>query len=178
MFADLIGFTALSQRESPQKVVDRLNRYFEAVDHQVRDKGGEILKFVGDGVFAIFPEGEGFAAQRAFEAARDCLADATDPIRIALHHGEIAYGNVGSPQRLDFTAIGPDVNLLNRLLELGRAQGEAMVFSREIADALPDETRSLGLHATRGFAEPVEIFAPAQDARSASCSEAEPSEVP
>jgi len=160
MFTDLIGFSAMSQRESAEAVVGRLNRYFEAVDRSVRGHGGEILKFVGDGVFAIFPGGGADPVQSAFEAACECLAKSTDLLRVALHQGEIAYGNVGSPERLDFTAIGPDVNLLNRLLDVGRAEGRPLVFSKPVAEAVTHRSVSIGLHPSRGFDQPVEVFVP------------------
>ncbi len=163
LFADLVGFTAMSQRRSAAEVVACLNRYFEAVDAQVEGQGGEILKFIGDGVFAIFPEraGKDPAVERALAAAHGCLETSVDPLRVAVHEGEIAYGNVGSPRRLDFTAIGPDVNLLDRLLNLGRTLGEPLVWSSAVAASGSRPQRSLGRHATRGFDEEIEVFAPA-----------------
>lgn len=160
MFTDLVGFTAMTQRESAESVVETLNHYFEAVDAAVTAKGGEILKFVGDGVFAIFPEGEAGPAERALDAARQVLATSPSPLRIALHQGVIAYGNVGSGARLDFTAVGPDVNLLNRLEGVARSEGRDLVMSRAIAEALPGECVFLGAHATRGFEEPIDVFVP------------------
>lgn len=159
MYCDLVGYTAMTQRENAAAVVERLNRYFEAVDDAVQANGGEILKFIGDGVFAIFP-GDGAApVERAFGAARTCLEKSPDPLRIALHRGEIAYGNVGSPERLDFTAIGPDVNLLARLLEIGRAEARPLVFSKEIAGVVVAAFVPLGRFHSRGFEQPVEVFA-------------------
>lgn len=169
MFCDLVGYTAMTQRENAAAVVDRLNRYFEAVEDAIHAHGGEILKFIGDGVFAIF-SGDGAApVERAFGAARSCLEKSPDPLRIALHQGEIAYGNVGAPERLDFTAIGPDVNLLARLLEIGRAETRPLVFSKEIARVIPAAHVRLGMFHSRGFEQPVEVFAvelPGSDAGS------------
>lgn len=129
-FSDLRGFTELSQRATPREVLDALNCQVEAVHAE----GGEVRKFIGDGMLAIFPlEGgaaiadrcraaiaSAVAAQRAFAARRADLA-----FGIALHVGEVSYGNIGGKGRLDFTAIGPAVNLAARLEGLTGKLGAA-----------------------------------------------------
>ncbi len=160
MFTDLVGSSALAQRAEPAEVVDVLNRYFEDVDRAARRGEGEILKFVGDGVFVVFPDESGPAPARALRAAREILEVASAPVRIALHEGVVSYGNVGSEERLDFTAIGPDVNLLSRLEGVARDQGRPLVMSERFAATLGEEAVLLGHFATRGFAEPLAVYAP------------------
>src|SRR6185369_17281798 len=123
LFADLRGFTALSDRLPAVKVIEILNGYFERVVMPIHAKGGEVLKFIGDGLLAIFPiEDAAFAyvaARRALEAALQAFADLEtfnahptrgeeSPVRmaIALHVGDVVYGNIGGQDRLDFTTIG------------------------------------------------------------------------
>jgi len=136
---------------------------------------GLILKFVGDGVLAIFPaevEKEKSAAANALSAAQELLRridsrNATGnggraPVLlragIALHLGEVMYGNVGAPDRLDFTAIGPAVNLTFRLEGLTKELHQPIITSRAFAQACPMTLHSLGRHAIRGLAEPQEVF--------------------
>ena len=123
LLADLRGFTALSERLDEAALFGALDRYFEAVVDGVHAEGGEVLKFLGDGVLAIFPLAAGGdrratcrAALRAVERAGKALAGApADALPLAftatLHVGLVVYGNIGSPDRLDFTVLGPAVNL-------------------------------------------------------------------
>jgi adenylate cyclase len=135
------------------------------------------LKFIGDGLLAIFPIDDvalvGAAAQSAMAAAREAL-DAVrllaedgnmvgePPLRIvvALHIGTAIYGNVGSADRLDFTVIGPAVNLVSRVEAVAKALDQPIVVSDDFARAYNRPLRSLGSHPLRGLATPRELFAP------------------
>src|SRR5580658_3502160 len=170
--SDMRGFTTLSEQLPPQALIDRLNLYFGCQVPAVLDHGGEVLKFMGDGLLAIFP----IAAQsdvaevcrRALECARAFRgriaelprSDDADAIRfgLALHVGEVMYGNIGGGNRLDFTCIGPAVNLSARLEKVAAKLGEAVVASAEFAGHCPAQFRSLGEHAVAGFTAPQPVF--------------------
>jgi adenylate cyclase len=149
-------------------VLDRLNLYFDQVVPAITAGGGEILKFMGDAVLAFFHRDDGPAAScaAAYAAASDALAplgaasthEATPNAGVALHHGEVSYGNIGSGRRLDFTVIGPDVNLLSRIQGVCGASGHPLLMSPRFAALLgrPDR-RSIGRHELKGFPEPVEL---------------------
>lgn len=167
LLSDLRGFTSLSDTRPGAEVIEVLNRYFDCLVPPIEAHGGEILKFIGDGVLAIFPvqRGADAACQAALEAvaeARAALAVADAMLRygIALHLGDVLYGNIGSAARLDFTAIGPAVNLTARLETLARDLGRDLVVSAEFAARCPDAVSSLGSFALRGFREPQEVFTP------------------
>ena len=175
LLADLRGFTALSDRLPGDQVIGLLNSYFDALVPALEAAGGEVLKFMGDGVLAIFPiaADPADACSRALAgvaAARAALADLNaarraqgkDELRyaVALHRGEVLYGNVGSSGRLDFTAIGPAVNLTARLATLARDLGRDLVLSAAFAAHGSGGLTSLGAFELRGFRDPVEVFAP------------------
>jgi adenylate cyclase len=172
---DMRGFTMLSDRLESERVVEILNAWFERQVAAVHAHGGEVLKFVGDGMLAIFPiadiEFARMAARDALGAARDALAAAramdadpdfadARPLRAvaALHAGDIFYGNIGADDRLDFTAIGPSVNLVSRLEGLAKALGREIVVSAAFRDISPETLASLGAHPLKGVADPVEAF--------------------
>jgi adenylate cyclase len=177
-FCDLRGFTELADRLPRAELIALLNDYFEIMAKAVRNEGGEVLKFVGDGMLAIFEvrvaAEVGERAGAALRAARGAIAevaaqnalrkhDGRPEIRfgLALHLGEVTYGNIGAPDRLDFTVIGPAVNHANRLEKLAGALGRPLVASASLAAAAPDAALvSLGRHSLRGLAEPQEVFAP------------------
>jgi adenylate cyclase len=171
--SDMRGFTSVSERLPPQALIDRLNLYFGCQVPAVLDHGGEVLKFMGDGLLAIFP----IAAQSdvaevcrrtlsCAQAFKQSIAElpppAADeaPIRfgLALHVGEVMYGNIGGGNRLDFTCIGPAVNLAARLEKVAAKLGEAVVASDVFASHLPDAFRRLGEHAVAGFAAPQSVY--------------------
>src|SRR5258708_4425127 len=150
--ADLRDFTALSEATEPTAMIAALDAWFDRIAGAVHAFGGEVLKFIGDGVLAIFPvtgaPAEACeAALRAVVAARagmvhlDARRQTQDlpplPFGAALHVGEILWGNIGAADRLDFTAIGPGVNLVSRLEGLGRPLGQWGL----IPGALAPETR-------------------------------------
>ena len=149
LYADLRGFTELSESTEPQQVIAALDAWFDRIAGAVHAFGGEVLKFIGDGVLAIFPIGERDAAAacdaalRAVAAARAGMdhLDRTRaaqglpplPFGAALHVGEMLWGNIGTADRLDFTAIGPAVNLVSRLEGLCRPLGRTVLLSGAFA---------------------------------------------
>jgi adenylate cyclase len=179
LVSDLRGFTTLSDRLPGERVIALLNGYYDGLVPAIETHGGEVLKFTGDGLLAIFPVAADAApacaaALAAAEAARVALAAANAVRRadgeaelrngMALHLGEVLYGNVGSAERLDFTTIGPAVNLTARLETLARDLGRDLVLSAAFAAASPGAARSLGRFELRGFREPQEVFALQSDA--------------
>jgi len=174
MATDLRGFTRLSDQLPPGDVIEALNDYFECVSSAVHSHGGAVLKFIGDGVLSIFRvdgDDEADAAIRALSAAHDALAGLDDLNRsrawaerpvlkagIGLHLGDVIYGNVGSLDRLDFTVIGPAVNLAFRLESLTKVLGTPLLTSKIFADDAPGHLVSLGFQSVQGLDEPVEVF--------------------
>ncbi|MBK7579888.1 MAG: adenylate/guanylate cyclase domain-containing protein [Myxococcales bacterium] len=167
-YCDLRGFTTLSDRQPAAQVVAILDRYFEVVAGPIDGHGGEILKFIGDAVLAIFPvtTDRGEACRRALAAARaalDGIRALDEPIEmgLALHVGEVLFGNIGARERLDFTAIGAAVNEVCRVEPLCKQLNRSLLLTGAFAQACPDpDFVSLGPHQLRGVASPQEIFAP------------------
>jgi adenylate cyclase len=171
--ADLRDFTALSEATEPVAMIAALDAWFDRVAGAVHAFGGEVLKFIGDGVLAIFPVTGApadacEAALRAVGAARagmahlDTLRQARGlpplPFGAALHLGEILWGNIGAADRLDFTAIGPAVNLVSRLEGLCRPLGRSVLISGAVAAETTTPLVPLGEHALRGIAAPCPVF--------------------
>ena len=170
---DLRDFTALSEASEPAAVIAALDACFDRIAGAVHAFGGEVLKFIGDGVLAIFPvtgaPAEACeAALRAVAAARAGMAhlDAVRqaqglpplPFGAALHLGEILWGNIGAADRLDFTAIGPAVNLVSRLEGLCRPLGRSVLISGAVAAETTTPLIPLGEHTLRGIAAPCAVF--------------------
>jgi class 3 adenylate cyclase len=173
LYADLRGFTALSEATEPTAMIAALDAWFDRVAGAVHAFGGEVLKFIGDGVLSIFPltgaPAEACeAALRAVIAARAGMAhlDAARqaqglpplPFGAALHVGEMLWGNVGAVDRLDFTAIGPAVNLVSRLEGLCRPLGRPVLISGALAAETTMPLVLLGEHRLRGIATPCTVF--------------------
>ena len=175
MMTDMRGFTALSDRLPGDEVITLLDDYFDALATPIQERKGEVLKFMGDGMLAIFPaaDDDDFSASsvRALEAATEGLErlDAVNNARrstgrselrtgIGLHLGEVIYGNVGTVGRLDFTVIGPAVNLASRLEELTKRLLRPMLFSADFARVCPRPLVSLGFQPVRGLIFPEEVF--------------------
>jgi adenylate cyclase len=171
--ADLRDFTAMSEATEPAAMIGALDAWFDRVAGAVHAFGGEVLKFIGDGVLAIFPvtgaPAEACrAALRAVAAARAGMAhlDAVRqaqglpplPFGVALHLGEILWGNIGAADRLDFTAIGPAVNLVSRLEGLCRPLGRSVLISGAVAAETAIPLVPLGEHGLRGIAAPCAVF--------------------
>jgi adenylate cyclase len=175
--SDLRGFTELADRTPGPALIELLNRYFDCQVPAIRARGGEVLKYMGDGLLAIFPiAGDAAAVCRAALAAalafRAGVAklnaaigdDRTGRLRfgLALHVGELLYGN-GGGNRLDFTAIGPAVNLAARLEKLARDLNRAIIASGRFADACPQAFVPLGELTLRGVAAPQPAFGLAEE---------------
>jgi adenylate cyclase len=171
--SDMRGFTTLSERLPPQDLIDLLNRYFGSQVPPIHDHGGEVLKFMGDGLLAIFPIGAdgdaGEVCRRTLSCALEVrariaelprLADSGEATRfgLALHVGEVMYGNIGGGNRLDFTCIGPAVNLAARLEKVASKLGETIVASADFAAHFPNEFARRGEFAVAGFAAPQTAF--------------------
>ena len=169
MICDLRGFTALSNRLPGERVFELLNAYFDCVVPAISQAGGEVIKFMGDAVLAFFrrdtPANSCCAALAGATAAlkelsRFSAPDATLHTGIALHYGEVGYGNIGSGQRLDFTVIGPDVNLVSRIQAVCSATGSPLLMSGRFAKMIDLEfTVEIGSHMLPGFGEPTALYA-------------------
>jgi adenylate cyclase len=174
LYADLRGFTALSESLPPAMVIQALDAWFDRIAGAVHAFGGEVLKFIGDGVLAIFPVAGGSprsacdAALRAVAAARSGMTHLDKervaqglpplPFGAALHLGEMLWGNIGAANRLDFTAIGPAVNLVSRLEGLCRPLGKSILVSGALAVETEAPLIALGTHELRGIASPCAVF--------------------
>jgi adenylate cyclase len=163
--SDMRGFTYLADRAPPEAVLDTLNRYFDCQVPAITAHGGEVLKYIGDGLLAIFPvtDDPDTACAEALAAAREARAEVAkvDGLRfgLALHVGEVLYGNIGSGDRLDFTCIGPAVNLAARLEKIAAREGRAVVASAEFARRCGVALTPLGEFSLAGFHEPQPAFA-------------------
>jgi adenylate cyclase len=174
LFADMRDYTRISSTLSPEHAVELLNNYFDCLVPPIEDEGGEVLKYLGDGLLAIVRDrgdDTGGAPQAALSAALKAIrrVDAANnegrfpvPIKIgiALHHGDAAYGNVGSGRRLDFTVIGRDVNLASRIAKLNKSLGEPLLMSKAFVEHLWGDPFPLGIHQVEGFEEKIEVFRP------------------
>lgn len=166
VFTDLIGFTRLSNELSVDETVALLNTYFEALETPIIKNGGEVLKLMGDGLLAIFPtpddltseEAAALSALSALEDVRASLAGSGTKFRASMHIGEIHYGNIGGLGRLDFTAIGPAVNLASRLLDPAARLGVEATCSEAFSRLVPDRVNDLGMVDLKGFEEPQRVF--------------------
>jgi adenylate cyclase len=177
-YADIRGFTPLSDSAPGPVVIEFLNDVFEILTASLRERGGQVLKFIGDAMLAIFPfEGSDQAetCRRALDAATEAMRNIealcgtrtaagapAAPVDLALHLGEALYGNVGATDRLDFTVIGPAINEVARIEALCEPLGRAVLVSAEFVAGMKDpdsRLKSLGCHALRGVKERKEIFA-------------------
>jgi adenylate cyclase len=176
-YSDLQGFTKIADAVDGPVLLALLNDYAEAVVAAVQQHEGEVLKFMGDGVFAMFPRAGGGTetlCRRALEAAVS-LRDAVDALNerrsqaglptcgfyVARHYGEVLYGNIGSPARLDFTVVGPAVNETARIEAMCRSLDQWLVVSSAFAGAAGSDRHrlvSLGRYALRGVRRAQELF--------------------
>ncbi|SPP97281.1 adenylate/guanylate cyclase domain-containing protein [Bradyrhizobium vignae] len=178
--SDLRGFTALSDRLPAETVVEILNQYFDCQVTAIRGHGGEVLKFMGDGLLAVFPIDEyvGDAAHvcaQVLEAARESRAsvealafpvgEVVERFRfgVALHVGNILYGNIGGGNRLDFTCIGPAVNLAARLEKITGRLGRTVVASEGFANVCRHDWRELGEFPIAGFSKAQRVYGLAEE---------------
>src|SRR5438105_8601197 len=167
--SDMRGFTALADGLPPRVLIDLLNRYFDCQVPVILEHGAEVLKFMGDGLLAIFAIAgdETEVCQRALAAARQAqtniaaLASSAMPglrFGLALHIGDVLYGTIGSGNRLDFTCIGPAVNFAARIEKLTGQLGRAILASEEFARHCPGEFAPLGKFTLPGFSAAQLVF--------------------
>jgi adenylate cyclase len=174
MICDLRDFTRISDNWPRDDVIDLLNGYFDAMSEPITRHGGEILKFIGDGLLAIFPLSQPQACANLLHAvteARQAMTALNEknsetgraPLNygIGVHVGDVMYGNIGSRSRLDFTVIGPAVNMASRLEALTKQLGKTVLLSRAFADSVEGDfdLERVGEHPVRGFNDPIELFA-------------------
>jgi adenylate cyclase len=174
-FVDLRNFTGLSDRLPREALLSLLDDTFDAVVGAVTAHNGEVLKFIGDAVLAIFRAGDGeapAACAAAAAAAADVFARVAEKnhdrgsherpaieVGLSLHLGEVHYGNIGGPARLDFTVVGPAVNLASRLQGLCGGLGHRVIVSEAFAAVLPELSVPLGRHFIKGIADDAPVFA-------------------
>ncbi len=177
-YGDIRGFTAIADAWPGLMLIELLDEVFETLAAPLRQRGGQVLKFLGDGILASFPfedtnraetcrqaldaAAEAMAALQRLNAVRRAAEKPTAEVDLALHLGEVLYGNIGAVDRLDFTVIGPAVNEVARIETLCEPLGRNVLVSAEFAAALGDRAglQPLGRHALRGVREPREIYAP------------------
>ena len=171
-FSDLRGFTSFTDQHTIAQTLQRLNHTFDVIGKAISDQGGEILKFIGDAVLAVFPieanRDEKAAARSALLAAQEALkrfredeieSDHPIQIGIGIHKGTVTFGNVGTTSRLDFTVIGSPVNEAARVEALCKTLNENVLMTEAIANLLPEfSLRSLGKHNLRGMSVDRELF--------------------
>jgi len=175
-FSDLRNFTHLTETLAAEQILEMLNEYFEFVSAAVTARGGEILRFIGDAMLIVFPIDEKMCNQTACNAAIDAAIDAQSTLEtrnhrrrrhnqpeiefgVGLNIGEVIYGNVGAPDRLDFTVMGPAVNRTSRLESLTKELGCNILFSEKFADLVETPSEFLGQHEMKGIAEPQAVYA-------------------
>lgn len=173
-FSDMRDFTALSDRSTPAQVVETLDTCFDAIASAVSARGGEVLKFIGDAVLAVFPLGddarlacrsalgaaeEAFASLEKINEDRAARGDEPIAIGVALHRGQVMYGNIGARDRLDFTVISSAVNEASRLEALCSRLGTPLALSEAFATtAEADDVVDLGAHPLKGVKAPLRVF--------------------
>lgn len=159
LLADMRNFTTQASTLSRGELLARLDSFFDASVRAIHQNQGDVLKFIGDAILAVFPIDAADAAVVAAEA----ILHNPDQIEagIALHRGEVIWGNIGSEARLDFTVIGTAVNGTARMADLCKSLHEPVLISGELARLLRRPTRSLGAHSLRGLSEPWALYAPA-----------------
>jgi class 3 adenylate cyclase len=173
-YSDLRGFTVLSDTLPRDRLIALLNAHFERLAAPIKAFGGEVLKLMGDGLLAIFPtepDGAARACDRALRAARGAragmavlnderMAAGESPLvfGLALHLGDVMYGNIGAPDRLDFTVIGPAVNFVSRLEALCKKLDRPVLISAAFARACSESLAPLGSYALPGITPPAEVF--------------------
>lgn len=175
-FSDLRGYTPLTESAQPEQIIPMLNDYAETIISRIQEQGGDVMKFIGDGLVAIFAaEDHGAAARAALSAANAARRGIAELNRrraaenlpvtdmyLGLHVGEVFYGNIGSKERLDFTVVGPAVNQTSRIAAMCRTLEQPMLVSSEFAAALGDAAKdlvSVGRYALRGVGRAQDLFA-------------------
>ncbi|MCI5045023.1 MAG: adenylate/guanylate cyclase domain-containing protein [Aquisalinus sp.] len=171
---DIRGFTKLSDTLPSEELVSVLNRYFDAICHPVEEAGGEVLKFIGDAILVVFPihhnsELDSETCQKALQCAQKALRSAmlvdtggvdNNGVVAALHFGKVVFGNIGAADRLDFTIIGKDVNLLSRLEQKCKEYDQDILASAQFSALVPGHMQEIAKAELRGIKQPVALYAP------------------
>src|SRR5262249_31856733 len=176
LLADLRGFSQLTDELPEERIIELLNAFFDLVVPGVSRSGGDVLKYIGDAVIAIFPvtgDDSAPACESALAAAQTTLAalqalppavQQPIPIDIALHYGDAAYGNIGSGDRLDFTAVGRDINILSRLELLCKDVGRPLLMTDAFAAEIEAPVFEVGHFELRGFRQHQSVYGLCNDA--------------
>lgn len=168
LFADLRSFAATSASVEEEELLALLNDFFEAIVVGVQAHGGDVLKFIGDAVLAIFPVDTFGDPARACLGAEQAVYEALKVFAVkrpasafvaALHLGSVSYGNIGSTDRLDFTVVGPAANLASRLEQFAKEGGHVAVCSAEFARYRPEQWTKVADKQLRGFDSPIGVYA-------------------
>ncbi|MCG6888682.1 MAG: adenylate/guanylate cyclase domain-containing protein [Gammaproteobacteria bacterium] len=175
-FSDLRDFTHLTETLPARQVLEMLNEYFEFVSAAVTARGGEILRFIGDAMLIVFPIDDDMCQRTACNAALDSAIDAQSTLAslnhrrrrhgepeisfgVGLNVGEVVYGNVGAPDRLDFTVMGPAVNRTARLESLTKTLGCNILFSERFSELIDTPSSYLGMHEMKGIDGTQAVYA-------------------
>jgi adenylate cyclase len=171
MFCDVRGFTAMSERLGAEKIVATMNQIFQCIEDQVRVHLGEILKFIGDALLIVFPredcDHDKELGAKMIECALNAIRTVEDlgreinlPLSVGFgcHIGEVLYGNIGTETRLDFTVMGPAVNLTSRLESMCKSLGAQLTVSTLVAEGNQEKLTSFGFHKMKGIKEEVEVW--------------------
>jgi adenylate cyclase len=176
-FSDLRDFTPLTESLPWAQLLEILNAYFEFVDAAVTAQGGEILHFIGDAILIVFPTSPKGDCRQACKAALEAARDAFNGIAtvnmrrsragqpairfgVGLHVGEVIYGNIGTPDRLNFTVMGAAVNRAARLQSMTKKLARSVLISADFAACIDETVESLGCHLMKGVKDLQEIFTP------------------
>ncbi|MGI0116341.1 adenylate/guanylate cyclase domain-containing protein [Zooshikella sp. RANM57] len=173
-YSDLRNFTVLTESLSTETMLQLLNAYFEVVTNAVTQRGGEVLRFIGDAMLIVFTADELGSIKQACQAALQAAIDAYTQLQIlnkelsaenmpqlsfgiGLNEGKVIYGNVGSLSRLDFTVMGPAVNRTARLEALTKKLSVDLLLTEEFAHYISEPTHYLGSFTVRGVPEPLQV---------------------
>lgn len=179
-FSDLRDSTAMAERMPVETFLQAVNAYFECTAGAVLKHGGEVLRFIGDAVLAVFPitgnQSAKMAAQQALVAVHEaeqrmaalneCRAEQSQELLafgLGLHVGDLLYGNIGVPTRIEFSVIGRAANEVSRLESLTKEVGEPVLVSRAFKETIDLKWRNLGAHRVKGVGDSMEVFAPPKD---------------
>lgn len=170
MFCDVRGFTAMSEQLGAEGVVRVMNDIFQIIEEEVIAAQGEILKFIGDALLIIFPRtgcSDLDLSTRMIDAALSAVkrveahgVELNLPLSVGFgcHIGEVLYGNIGTQSRLDFTVMGPAVNLTSRLESMCKSLGAQLTVSPVVAEGHQERLKSFGQHSVKGIEKPVDIW--------------------
>ncbi len=171
MFCDVRGFTAMSEKLGAKGVVTVMNDIFQIIEEEINPRNGEILKFIGDALLVVFPRcsevSDEQVSENMIQSALQSVIKVEElgrqlnlPLSVGFgcHLGSVLYGNIGTETRLDFTVMGPAVNLTSRLESMCKSLGTQLTVSKDVAQSYGEYLQSFGVHSVKGVAEPVEIW--------------------